>query len=388
MFRRAAIPGLLALSLIAHAGCERPASRAPTGPTAGNWQAPGGQGPWQPAPGAPQQGPSQGGWQPAPAPPQPAPTAPPAPAAPSPWGLPFPIPELGWPFPTGGAPSTGGGTSAPAPGVPSLGTGDALPIQMVDVGWMRQRAQLVLSELVAALPAQKRAMVQGIPLFADPTVGEVNAFAACDERGAALMAITDALLEVMAYSARTRATDEVFGTRLFDAYVELVAQHYSPGSPLPRPSAAFFDVSRDADPRKLARQVVLFDGQLAFVIGHELAHHHLAHTGCAAGGAGGLGRVLSRAVPIFSQGAEAGSDIEGTYNLLAAGSRRSANAYNEDGAALSLAFFAGLDRLTPTKIIFAFENSHPHPSIRQPLVKQAAATWRQTGGNPPPTIAF
>ncbi len=385
MFRRAVVPALFAVTLAAHAGCERPASRAPAGSAAGNWQAPGAQGPWQPGPGTGPQGPGQGGWQPAPA--QPAPTPQPAPATSSPWGLPFPIPELGWPFPTGGAPATGG-TAAPPPTVPSLGTADALPIQMVDVGWMRQRAQLVLSELVAALPAQKRAMVQGIPLYADPTVGEVNAFAACDERGAALMAITDALLEVMAYSARTRATDELFGTRLFDGYVELVAQHYSPGAPLPRPSAAFFDPGRDADPRKLARQVVLFDGQLAFVIGHELAHHHLAHTGCAAGGAGGLGRVLSRAVPIFSQGAEAGSDIEGTYNLLAAGSRRSANPYNEDGAALSLAFFAGLDRLTPTKIIFAFENSHPHPSVRQPIVKQAAATWRQTGGNPPPTIAF
>jgi hypothetical protein len=386
MLRRAAIPALLAVTLAAHAGCERPASRAPTGKSRGNGKTRGGKGPWHPGQGTPQPGPQQGGWQPAPTAQQPTPPPPPPPSTSSPWGLPFPLPQLGWPLPSTGAPSSG--TGAPPPAVPSLGTADALPIQMVDMGWMRQRAQLVLSELVAALPAQKRSMVQGIPLYADPTVGEVNAFAACDERGAALMAITDSLLEVMAYSARTRATDEIFGTRLFDGYVEIVAQNYSPGSPLPRPSAAFFDPSRDVDPRKLARQVVLFDGQLAFVVGHELAHHHLAHTGCAAGGAGGLGRILSRAVPIFSQGAEAGSDIEGTYNLLAAGSRRSANAYNEDGATLSLAFFAGLDKLTPTKILFAFENSHPHPSIRLPLVKQAAATWRQTGGNPPPTVAF
>jgi hypothetical protein len=299
------------------------------------------------------------------------------------------VPQLGWPFPTG---STAPTTSAPSPGLPSTGAVDALPLQVVDLGWMRQRAQGVLAELVAALPPQKRGAVQGIPLYSDPSVGEVNAFAACDQQGTALMAITDGLLEVMAFSARTRATDELFGTRSFDAYVELVAQSYQPGAPLPRPGPGFFDPARDVDPRKLGRQAVLFDAQLAFVLGHELAHHHLGHTGCVARaggvGVGDLGRVLSRAVPIFSQGAEAGSDIEGTYNLLAAGARRSANAFNEDGATLSLAFFAGLDRLTPTKIIFAFENTHPHPSIRQPIVRQAAATWRQTGGQPPPTIAF
>ncbi len=261
------------------------------------------------------------------------------------------------------------------------------PINNTDIAFLRQRAGAVLQELVAALADQRRAKVQGIPLFSDPTVGEVNAFAACDDQGQPLMAVSDALLEVMAHSARFRAYDELFKGNKLDAYTSLVAQNYRPKKPLPRPGPGFVDPAQDMDGRKVARQAVLMDAQLAFVLGHELAHHYLDHTGCANGGGsrgvspGDFGRLVSRAAPFLNQPNEVGSDVAGVQNLLAAGQRRQGAKWNEEGALLSLNFFGALDRLTPESILFAFESSHPHPSIRIPIVQQTANNFRITGGN-------
>jgi hypothetical protein len=217
----------------------------------------------------------------------------------------------------------------------------------------------------------------------------VNAFAACDDAGKPLMAVSDGLLEVMAYLAQFRATDEIFGGRRTDAYIELIATKQRPNQPLVRPAPGFVDPNQHVDGRKVARQNVLFDEEVAFVLGHELAHHHLGHTGCANGQGGSrgvnpsdLGRLLSRAAPVFNQPNEIGSDVAGTNNLLTAGKVRSGAKWNEGGAMLVLSFFAGLDRLSPTDILFGFERSHPPPAFRVPIVQQAANTFRLTGGTP------
>ncbi len=352
--------GAVALALITGMVACQPKRRArpnPYGPPQGQWgqqPPPGGQWGQQPPPGG------QWGQQP----------------PPGGWSQQPPGPGTGQP--------PGPGTSQP----PGPVAND--PINNTDIGFLRQRAGAVLKELVAALPDAKRNKVASVPLFSDPSVGEVNAFAACDDQGQPLMAISDALLEVMAHSARFRAHDELFKTNKLDQYTTLVAQNYKPKKPLPRPAQGFVDPAADADGRKVARQAVLMDAQLAFVLGHELAHHYLDHTGCANGGGsrgvstGDFGRLLSRAAPLFNQPNEIGSDVAGTQNLLAAGARRQGAKWTEEGALLSLNFFGALDRLTPEAILFAFESSHPHPSVRMPIVTQTANTWRMTGGNPLP----
>lgn len=315
-------------------------------------------------------------------------------AAPAPAGGPWPgygqpPPPYGW------APSPGGASPGPAPPAPwgpppappPAGFVQNDPINAVDIGWMRQRMAQVHGELVNALPPAQRQRIEGIPLFSDPTVGEVNAFAACDEQGVALMAVSDGLLDVTGHLAQFRATDEIFGTRQLDAYIQLVATQQKPGRPVVRPPPGFVNPAHHVDPRKVARQNVLFEEALAFVVGHEMAHHHLGHTGCARGGRTGvqpadIGRVLSRAAPVFNQPNEIGADVAGTNNLLTAGSRRQGARWNEGGAMLVLNFFAGLDRLTPADIVFGFERTHPPPTFRMPVVQQAAQTWRLTGGVP------
>ena len=253
---------------------------------------------------------------------------------------------------------------------------------------MRQRSGQVLAELVAVLPPTQRQRVEGVPLYADAAVGEVNAFAACDDQGLPLMAISDGLLEVIAHLAQFRATDEVFGGRRADAYIELIATKQRPKTPLVRPAPGFVDPNQHVDGRKVARQNVLFDEQVAFVLGHELAHHHLGHTGCAIGKGGSrgvhpsdLGRLLSRAAPVFNQPNEVSSDVAGVNNLLSAGAKRSGAKWTEGGSLLVLTFFSGLDRLSAEAILFGFERSHPPPVLRVPIVQQTAQTWRLTGGN-------
>ncbi|MFO0553276.1 MAG: M48 family metalloprotease [Polyangiaceae bacterium] len=261
------------------------------------------------------------------------------------------------------------------------------PINNLDQQALRRRAGAVLGELVAALPDASRSKVQSVPLFADPTVGEVNAFAACDDQGQPLMAVSDGLLEVMAFSARAKAADEIFGGNRLSSYTQLVATNVKPKKPLPRPNADFISSTQDNDPRKIARQSQLFDEELAFVLGHELAHHHLGHTGCANGGGsqgvgtGDFGRLLSRAVPAFNQPNEIAADVAGTQNLLSAGKSRPVK-WNEEGALLSLGFFSALDNFTPDSVLFGFESTHPPPQLRIPIVQNTANSWRMSGGTP------
>lgn len=269
------------------------------------------------------------------------------------------------------------------------------PINNTDMVWMRQRAGVILAELVAALNPQQRAKVDGIPLVSEND-GEVNAYAGC-QNGSSFMATTDGLLEVVAFSARSRATDDVFQTRKLDAYVSMVAQGMTGGGGLQRPQPGFYDPTQDVDGRKVQRQNNLFDAQLAFVLGHELGHHYLGHTGCANGAShsgitfGDLGRVISNKIPVMNQPNEATADQAGTYNLLAVGTRRPQNQqFNEEGALLVLNFFAALHNAAGVgnSILAVFDSSHPSPSVRIPLVQNAANTWRNTGGNPPPVFSY
>ena len=258
------------------------------------------------------------------------------------------------------------------------------PINAADIVFLRQRAQTVLGELVAALAPAQQSRVQGIPLIVDDEPGEVNAFAACSG-GKAAMAISDGLLDISAHLAQAKANDEIFGTQKLDPYIGLIAQHQRPGQPIVRPAPGFFDPQQQVDGRKVARQHQLLDEELAFILGHELAHHYLGHLPCTAGGGlntAELSHVLSNVVPGFNQPNELAADVAGTNNLLTAGRRRTANQFTEGGAQLTMAFFSGLDRLTPNDIIFGFERSHPPPQIRSPVIAQTAATWRATGGQP------
>src|SRR5262249_18339602 len=133
------------------------------------------------------------------------------------------------------------------------------PINDINLNWLRSQGGMVMSALIAALPPSSQSKVQGIPFFADPTPGEVNAFAGCDDQGLPFMAITDGLLEIEAQIAQFKSTDEVFGTRKLDDYLRLLAQSQRQGGPLVRPPPGFIDPMQHMDSRKVARQHQVYD---------------------------------------------------------------------------------------------------------------------------------
>jgi hypothetical protein len=269
----------------------------------------------------------------------------------------------------------------PAPAVAPSVLGD--PINDLNLGWLRQRSQSILAELVAALPDGARARVVNIPLVIDDTPGDVNAFAAC-ANGKAAMAVTDGMLEIIAWLAMSVAHDEIFGTRKTDEYIGFIARNLVPEQPIPRPRG-FFTAAAQSDGRKVQRQHVVFEEQLAFVLAHELAHHHLGHLPCTGNagplGSGDLARVLSDRIPLLNQPNEAAADLAGTTNVLDAGKRRAGARWSEAGGLLTMRFFSGMEGgAGPARILLAFQHSHPPPQLRIPLIQQSANYWRSTGG--------
>jgi hypothetical protein len=272
---------------------------------------------------------------------------------------------------------------APAlPAQPGLPAGPD-PINNTDITFLRGEAQSIIRELISTLPPLQQGRVANIPIVVDSTPGDVNAFATCTKDGKAAMAITDGLLDIQAHLARARAYDEVAHTNKVDQYIQLIAHGQQPNRPIVQPPAGFFEASVDSQPQKLARQRQVLDEQIAFVLGHELAHHYLGHLPCT--GAGNIplaevGQMLSSAVPLFNQPNEVAADVSGLNDTLTTGARRNGYHFTEGGALLTMQFFSGLDQSSPVDILFAFESDHPPPAVRLPIIQQTANAWRATGG--------
>jgi hypothetical protein len=287
--------------------------------------------------------------------------------------------------PPPGQPPPGQPPGQPPPGQTQPGPPVAYdPINEVDINFLRGRAQIVLRELVLALPGNSQSRVANIPLIIDDKVGEVNAFAACTETGKAVMAISDGLMEIQANLAQAQATDDIFGTRKVDEYIAFLAKNQKPGAPIVKPPPGFWDPGQRSDSRKVKRQHEVLDEQLGFVLGHELAHHYNGHLPCTAQGSvtpGDVTRVLSSALPLFNQPNEVQSDISGTNNVLDTGKKRAPQyQLTEGGAILTMRFFAGMDQMSPVDVVFSFERSHPPPQLRIPIIQQTANNWRRGGG--------
>jgi hypothetical protein len=341
--------------------------------------------------------------QPSAAPPQPA-QAPPPPGAP--YAQPYGYPQTSPPAPYAQPGSPPAGYSQPPPGYPTASTprpsvppGPApappapapatanRPILGALVGapaWQAE-ARAVTQELVANLSPQNRALVATIPLVFDPSTTDVNAFASCDDSGSPFVTGTEALLEAVDGISQTRATDELFGTRTYDAYTNAVTPTLvSPSGGSALLPAGILPAQYWADPRRISRAHEIFDEIIAFTFGHELSHHYLGHTGCAHGQPQGvppalseLGRLASSAVPLFNQPNEVAADSSGCINLLDSGRARAAQAYrwNEEGGFFLLDFFSRLERAAGANPLLGFLRTHPNPGLRIPILQGVATTW-------------
>jgi hypothetical protein len=253
------------------------------------------------------------------------------------------------------------------------------------LAWQAE-ARTVAKELVSNLGPQNQGRVASIPLVFDPNPNEVNAFAGCDDNGAPFVAGTEGLLEAIDAIAQTRATDEIYGTQTYDAYVVAVAPRLvsREGGSAMLP-AGTIPPAYWIDPRRISRAHEMFDEIVGFTFGHELSHHYLGHTGCANGQAGGLGPAIaqlnmlaSSVLPLVNQPNEALADANGCLNVLDTGRARAPIGYRwtEQGGLWLLDFFARLDRAAGANPLLGFLRTHPNPGLRIPIVQGTAATWR------------
>lgn len=253
------------------------------------------------------------------------------------------------------------------------------PINQVRIPALRSQAERVLTELVAALPADQRARVQHIALVSDNALGDVNAYATCDE-GGPFIAISDGMLMVNAHLAMTSATDELFETKLEPSYLDWLERHA-----IEPPPTAFYAGAYQTDRRKVLRQHEIFDEQVAFVLAHELAHHYLGHLACNSDGGvvEEVGQIASDSVPLFSQTTELAADIAGVKNVLATGHGRRGYVWTEDGALLVMTAFSRHHPTTAVDVLFGFERTHPLPIVRVPVITSTAELWHTSGGRLP-----
>ena len=251
------------------------------------------------------------------------------------------------------------------------------PINRLNVAQLEAHAQTVLGELVAALPADKRTHVLGFELQFDNALGDVNAYATCGAGGTPVVAVSDGLLLIAAHLAMSTATDEVFETEKRSEFLDWISEH---GIAAPPPG--FYVPAFHTDRQKVARQREIFDEQLAFILGHELAHHYLGHLGCNADRDPLAG--ATDGVSLFDQASELAADVAAVKNILTAGEHRAGYAWTEDGALLVLAAFHARMEITVKTIVFAFERTHPLPALRMPLITTTADLWKITGEYTPP----
>lgn len=332
--------------------------------------------------------------------PQPQPAQPPPPPAPPPVAapqlpqLPQGLPQLpqGLPFPTS-IPQPGQSllSTRPPPDPASLSApppGAVDPQGHLTLGWMTAESERVYEQLRAALPPDTRARVAAVPFHVAIDGREPNAAAGCTPgSGAPIVFITSAMLFLAGAASEARAVDELAGTQAYEAYAQQVVAWLRAGQAVGPIPMGLIAPAMASDPRKLARQRHLFTQQIAFILGHELAHHHRGHTGCTHGrdasreDAEALQRGLADAIPTLEQPNEVEADVWGIWNVLEAGHAAPGGAWTDEGALLNLDVFRHLSSLAAGDLEVVFLSTHPPSELRGPIVESTARSWVQ--GRPP-----
>jgi hypothetical protein len=323
----------------------------------------------------------------APPPPPPPPAEPPPPQQtggftfPGLEGLPMPIP-----LPDANAPDP----AAPARGsLPAVAPGTYDASGHLTRAFLEQQTRAIHQALVASLDPRDNERVREIPFEIVDEAREPNAAAACTRATRSpLMMITAAMLELAAGIAETKAYDEVAGTQTYEQYVTAVIEQVRGRQPVTGPNPTAHVAPYALDAHKLSRQRHLFEQQIAFIIGHELAHHYRGHTNCVGGRTEAevqrdeLIQVLAHVVPPFSQPREVEADMWGVVDVLEAGRSRTDGAWTQEGALVNLDFFRRLSDQGGSELLLAFLSTHPPALVRIPIVRATAQQWRP-GWRPP-----
>ncbi len=248
----------------------------------------------------------------------------------------------------------------------------------------QEETRVVLKELVQNLPPDQKSRVEKIPIVFEKT-SEVNAFAGCDDKGP-FIAGTTGLLDIANGIAQTLATDEMKGTKTYDAYLKVAIDKVLEEKP-----NLYYDLGNltpdvGLDKARLSRAHEIFDDIVAFTFGHELAHHYLGHTPCATKtplerDLANLGNIFVNMAPILNQPAEIAADQNGIFNVLFTGRNRARHPFTEKGARLLLNFFSALEDAAGAgnrSFLKNFRSTHPPSPLRLRVLDEAIARWHQS----------
>lgn len=205
----------------------------------------------------------------------------------------------------------------------------------------------------------------------------------CTNGRHAVMMMTTAMLELAAGIAETKAYDEVSGADTYERYVTHVVELVRQRRRMEGVDPSLHSAPHRTDPHKLARQRHLFDQQVAFILGHELAHHYRGHTNCVEGRSPAeieqdqLSQLLAHTVPPFSQPREVEADMWGLTNVLEAGHDRAGGRWSAEGALLNEDFFRRVSDRGGAELLLAFLSTHPPSVVRIPIVRATAQQWSE-----------
>lgn len=258
------------------------------------------------------------------------------------------------------------------------------PINTRDQAWMHAETERVMRELVASLGDFYRSEVERVTLETLDLPGVVNAFAGCDFDDHPIVGVTNELLAILAHLASARASEDLFAVDATNAYTRWMYAHQRAHGPLAEPPDGREDPRIRDDRSKLALQRLIFDEEVGWVIGHELAHHYLGHTRCAGDGGivDGVRQLASSLVPAAKQPDELAADGAG-IDLLLNTARRTNKPYSERGALLVMTFFARTEPTTFEDLVFLFARTHPPSELRVPALRAVTAAWFLTNGHLP-----
>lgn len=244
---------------------------------------------------------------------------------------------------------------------------------------MEDETKRVLAELIEHLPPDQATRVRGMPLGFEHT-DEINAYAGCDEKGPFVEGTTG-FLDVANGLAQTLATDQLFGLQTHEAYVKVVVAKVMDDKP-----NLFYDLSNlppetALDKTRLSRAHEIFDDIVAFTFGHELAHHYLGHTPCAATtplerDLARFGDIATRLAPVLNQPAEVAADQAGIQNVLVTAHARASHPFNEGGARMLLTFFDRLEQAAGQgnrSLLKTFLMTHPPSALRLRVLNESVA---------------
>lgn len=252
---------------------------------------------------------------------------------------------------------------------------------------MEEETKRILAELISHLPPDQASRVRGMPIEFEQT-DEINAYAGCDETGA-FVAGTTGLLDVANGLAQTLAADQLFGLATHEKYVKFVVDKVMEDKP-----NLFYDLSNlppetALDKKRLSRAHEIFDDIVAFTFGHELAHHYLGHTPCAATtplerNLARLGDIATRFAPVLNQPAEIAADQAGIQSVLVTARARTTHPFNEGGARMLLTFFDRLEQAVGQgnrSLLKTFLMTHPPSALRLRVLNDSVARFQAA---PPP----